>query len=333
MRMIDRLLYGSFLWVAFFFMAANTADAGCVKGDCINGFGISTWDKGDRYEGYYKDGTFNGQGTYRWANGTIYKGQWVNSLHHGQGKYTWTGGKYYIGEFKANKRNGFGKYAWPDGAYYEGQWKDGHKHGQGIYVFSDGNKDAGLWENDKLIKPAKAADLESVLNIERKRLNPLFGADNQQLKTGRQPEPGKIAALAPAPAQAPSQPVSEAFKLAVSPLSMYDCRAEKNCRDIVLLTRGDHKSAGAYSIHIVSADPTSGHVKVKLTVNNSTICRLNFDAYFKCNDTYYRLISWHSDQAIKPGGYQTHSDEITLKSGFSLDKLFFRPQGWGENCQ
>ena len=52
----------------------NVGFAGCIKGDCTNGYGTYTTNNGNKYVGQYKDGKIHGQGTYTFADGTFEKG-------------------------------------------------------------------------------------------------------------------------------------------------------------------------------------------------------------------------------------------------------------------
>ena len=52
-----------------------------------NGYGIQTYDGGDKYEGDFKDGVKHGTGRYTWANGRVYEGDWRDGKRHGSGVY------------------------------------------------------------------------------------------------------------------------------------------------------------------------------------------------------------------------------------------------------
>ena len=52
----------------------NVGFAGCIKGDCTNGYGTYTWPSGTKYVGEWKDDIPHGQGTFTYADGTFEKG-------------------------------------------------------------------------------------------------------------------------------------------------------------------------------------------------------------------------------------------------------------------
>ncbi len=62
------------------------------KENKIEGYGLyayskrHNYDRGDIYQGYFKDNQRNGEGRMEFANGTIYDGQWRMNMMHGNGK-------------------------------------------------------------------------------------------------------------------------------------------------------------------------------------------------------------------------------------------------------
>ncbi len=99
--------------------------AGCISGDCKNGFGKYVYNNG-YYEGNFKNG-------YR--NGT--------------GKYFYDIGDFYQGTFKDNKFNGKGIYYYTNGERYDGEWKDQRHHGKGQMFHFDGLPEEGYWNEGK----------------------------------------------------------------------------------------------------------------------------------------------------------------------------------------
>lgn len=53
-------------------------NAGCVSGNCSNGFGKMVFANGDQYEGNWQDGKYHGQGTLKKADGALIQGNWQN---------------------------------------------------------------------------------------------------------------------------------------------------------------------------------------------------------------------------------------------------------------
>ncbi|MEQ1798955.1 MAG: caspase family protein [Lacibacter sp.] len=99
--------------------------AGCLSGDCKNGFG-----------------------KYVYNNG-YYVGNFKNGYRNGQGSYYFDIGDFYIGNFKDNKFNGKGIYYYTNGERYNGEWKDQRLHGKGELVQFDGELKLGYWNEGK----------------------------------------------------------------------------------------------------------------------------------------------------------------------------------------
>ena len=57
----------------------NVGFAGCIKGDCTNGYGTETFANGSKYVGEFKYGKGHGQGTFTFADGTVDNGIWKDS--------------------------------------------------------------------------------------------------------------------------------------------------------------------------------------------------------------------------------------------------------------
>ena len=65
-----------FLIILVALLWCNVGFAGCIKGDCTNGYGTYTLANGDKYVGEWKEGKYHGQGTYTFADGEVDKGIW-----------------------------------------------------------------------------------------------------------------------------------------------------------------------------------------------------------------------------------------------------------------
>lgn len=108
----------------------------CVSGDCEDGYGELSYGNGDRYEGYFKDGSADGSGSYH-GFGWKYNGTWVNGLFDGFGKVIWDDGTYFIGEFRKGKQDGYGVEV-SDAFYVPGVWEFGdYKLGQTTLGFGE----------------------------------------------------------------------------------------------------------------------------------------------------------------------------------------------------
>jgi len=105
-------------------LSGSSKTAGCVSGNCSNGYGVWIFDSGEMYEGYFNEGLRSGAGIYLHADGMKYNGSFAN-----------------------DKRNGYGTFYWTDGSYHAGNWKDGNQNGQGSYTKTDGTLQVGKWDN------------------------------------------------------------------------------------------------------------------------------------------------------------------------------------------
>lgn len=135
-----------------------------------NGFGITNFTDGRKYEGNWVDGKYDGQGEYTWGNGEKYvgkfqcglrsgkgiviynkggryNGQWKDDKKEGYGEYTFANGDKYAGNWVSGSRNGKGIMSCIDGRKYDVEWKDDKKHGWGEFTFSGGDKYVGEWKN------------------------------------------------------------------------------------------------------------------------------------------------------------------------------------------
>ncbi len=88
--------------------------------------GVYKTDKGDVYEGDFKNNAFDGYGIFTFANGSWYEGEWKNNHYDGKGIFKWADGRIYEGDFKNDTPNGFGIGKDASGKIvHDGEWKDG----------------------------------------------------------------------------------------------------------------------------------------------------------------------------------------------------------------
>lgn len=135
---------------------SNNKSTGCISGNCDDGYGVYTWDTGEKYEGYWSDGMRNGQGTNYFSSGAVYTGEWKDDMKHGVGSYTYKPGssyERYEGNWINDKLTGRGVlyYRTPKGQRYEGSFLENMYHGEGTMYYADGTIQSGIWDNDKYI--------------------------------------------------------------------------------------------------------------------------------------------------------------------------------------
>ena len=88
-------------------MSITSAYAGCIQGNCKDGWGVKKWDTGFKYSGDHKNGKRNGSGVMNYPSGKIYDGEWKNGVRHGQGA-NYTSNATYNGGWYADKKHGDG---------------------------------------------------------------------------------------------------------------------------------------------------------------------------------------------------------------------------------
>ena len=98
-----------------FFLNAN-ALAGCIKGDCKNGYGEYAHTDGSKYSGNWIKGKASGQGKIEYSDGEFYEGSFYKNKRHGYGTYKFNNGDVAVGEFKKNDFKSV-KYTYADGSY------------------------------------------------------------------------------------------------------------------------------------------------------------------------------------------------------------------------
>ncbi len=149
------------LWDADRYVGTGENNYGCISGNCETGFGVYTWEDGERYEGNWADSKRNGQGTNIFASGQKYSGEWKDDHRHGYGIASYSDGSTkagmwdtdnYLGEeqksegcISGNCDTGFGTYITTGGDKYVGTFKDGYYHGEGTYAFADGGTYSGAF--------------------------------------------------------------------------------------------------------------------------------------------------------------------------------------------
>lgn len=104
----------------------NKKSNGNCVGNCINGFGQFTYNNGDRFWGFFKNGFRSDVGTYLWSNKSMYVGTYTND----------------------GKRNGFGIYTYVDRSVFRGMFVNDKIDGIGrMYYAKSGNNVNGVFNN------------------------------------------------------------------------------------------------------------------------------------------------------------------------------------------
>lgn len=159
-------------------LAASDVEIGCLRGDCINGYGIlvEETERGlTHYRGEFRDGEYHGNGRLEYLNGgEIYKGDWLLGRKQGRGTMINRSESWslinkvfdvYVGNWRNNRRNGHGTQAYAvkdwvedrntenwlieNTENYTGNFVNDIISGQGTYRWADGTKYTGGWAANK----------------------------------------------------------------------------------------------------------------------------------------------------------------------------------------
>ena len=113
----------------------------------VNGKGIFTTVKGNKYVGDILNNRLHGKGKLATKN-VQYTGDFKNNKMDGKGKIIFNNGHQYEGDFRENQINGNGKFTWQNGDVYEGNMLKGKMNGWGTYTYaSNGQKYIGNFVN------------------------------------------------------------------------------------------------------------------------------------------------------------------------------------------
>ncbi len=122
----------------------------CITGNCVDGYGVMTFENGDKYSGTFLEGKFNGSGAYNYKDGSRYEGSFFNNSKNGKGRFYYPSGNRYDGEYVSNEKEGYGIFYYSNGDKYEGAFIKNNKEGKGIFYYASGNKYEGDFKNDKM---------------------------------------------------------------------------------------------------------------------------------------------------------------------------------------
>ncbi len=338
---------------------------GEFKNNTFHGKGKYTWANGKWYEGDFRNDKRNGRGVYAWPDGRKYTGEFVNGRRQGQGKFSWPDGSAYEGGWVDGKKEGIGTFNWPNGSAYVGQWKDGVKSGYGIYAYPDGKKDAGIWKNDELITEMAPAEVESALEAVRPppeaatteaaeapapppppatstpgpvvaatpppvAPKPVIDTDEEETATARIEEKTPTEASATASVSQPTAPIAAAADIAVHWAPLVDGYRLVPSVSAPLYSRGAHERLGEFTLAISEGEDNTA--VVTLSVQNDSACDMMFDGYLRRSDTYYRVVTWHDQEAVSPGKTKTHKTDIHIDGSLNSGDFAFKSQGALGNC-
>jgi hypothetical protein len=107
------------------FLGFENPKAGCVNGDCTNGYGTLILRTGDRYIGQFKAGKYNGYGTLDLIKGGKYIGEFKDGKYEGQGNLRVSGKGRFVGQFVNGQYDGIGTFYHDNGRIEAGKWKSG----------------------------------------------------------------------------------------------------------------------------------------------------------------------------------------------------------------
>ncbi|MDF1548762.1 MAG: caspase family protein, partial [Bacteroidales bacterium] len=116
-------------WEAGKYQGETFAKAGCISGNCVDGYGTLILKTGDRYIGQFKNGNFNGYGTMDFIKGARYEGEFKDGKFDGEGNLVVQDKGKYIGDFANGAFNGIGTFYYEDGRTVSGKWANNNFSG------------------------------------------------------------------------------------------------------------------------------------------------------------------------------------------------------------
>ncbi len=142
------------IWENDRYIGTGSNNYGCISGDCENGYGIYTWDSGERYEGNWQNGYRNGLGTNTFPSGSKYEGNWKDDKKDGYGFYTYkpeSQYESYRGDYVQEEMTGTGTFIYRNGDKYIGDFNNNYFEGNGTMYYADGRVESGKWTQDKFM--------------------------------------------------------------------------------------------------------------------------------------------------------------------------------------
>jgi hypothetical protein len=163
--------------------------------------------RGDMYDGEWRDDKYHGVGTYRWANGDCFWGSFVGGKRNGAGTLILRSlGCKYEGDFSDDQFGGVGLYIWPEGRMrYEGQWNANVMHGFGVMRLDNGQLYQGMWVNGLLQGIGEMFDAKSRANVSSGETETARAESIQESEQSQQQQPSPPS---PSQQQTPPSPTS-----------------------------------------------------------------------------------------------------------------------------
>jgi hypothetical protein len=115
----------------------------------FTGWGRESRRNGEVLEGRYTNGKVNGKGIFTTIKGNKYVGDILNNRLHGKGKLT-TRNVQYSGDFKNNQMDGNGKIIFNNGHQYEGEFRENQINGKGKFTWQNGDVYEGIMFKGKM---------------------------------------------------------------------------------------------------------------------------------------------------------------------------------------
>ena len=115
----------------------------------FTGWGRESRRNGEVLEGRFTNGKVNGKGIFTTVKGNKYVGDILNNRLHGKGKLA-TKNVQYSGDFKNNKMDGIGKIIFNNGHQYEGEFRENQINGKGKFTWQNGDVYEGIMFKGKM---------------------------------------------------------------------------------------------------------------------------------------------------------------------------------------
>lgn len=129
------------------------AAAECLRGDCVNGFGVAVLPGKETCACWWKNGLRHGRGSCTWPNGDVFAGEFRDDAMFGQGAFTLPDGERYTGGVQDSAMHGQGTLVHPDGRRHRGGFAHDRRNGLGVQSWPDGRTERGFWKDDVLQAP------------------------------------------------------------------------------------------------------------------------------------------------------------------------------------